>query len=39
MALYWPVAWSYWWNKPLAGGLEQRRQKVIGQIGKNIKIA
>jgi hypothetical protein len=23
MALYWPVAWSYWWNKPLAGGLEQ----------------
>jgi hypothetical protein len=23
MALYWPVAWSYCWNKPLAGGLEQ----------------
>jgi hypothetical protein len=23
MALYWPVAWSYWWNKPLASGLEQ----------------
>jgi hypothetical protein len=33
MALYWPVAWSYWWNKPLASGLEQNHPSLysIGQ--------
>ena len=29
MALYWPVAWGYWWNKPLAGGLEQIAYKWL----------